>query len=288
MGIMKVLKDLKETNQFVAKLKSEGKKVGLVPTMGALHLGHLSLIETSKNENDYTVCSIYVNPTQFNNKEDFETYPDLFEEDLGKLEKAGCNLVFAPSHKSMYPQGYNHGLLNIDFGELASELEGKYRPGHFSGVGIIVSKLLHIISPDTAYFGQKDLQQFMIIKKLSNDLSFLAEIKSCPTLREPDGLAMSSRNLRLTKEERKIAPLLFEVLTDSANLLKAGEPVDFVRSKAFDRIATNALFTPEYVEVVDYNSFNLIKKGKINDKVAICLSAHLGKARLIDNIIVEF
>ena len=154
MGIMKVLKDLKETNQFVAKLKSEGKKVGLVPTMGALHLGHLSLIETSKNENDYTVCSIYVNPTQFNNKEDFETYPDLFEEDLGKLEKAGCNLVFAPSHKSMYPQGYNHGLLNIDFGELASELEGKYRPGHFSGVGIIVSKLLHIISPDTAYFGQ--------------------------------------------------------------------------------------------------------------------------------------
>ncbi len=283
---MKVISELKETNSFIRQLRAGGKTVGFVPTMGALHQGHISLIEASKKENDYTVCSIYVNPTQFNNKEDFETYPNLFAQDKAKLEEAGCDVIFAPSHDSMYPNGVDN-LLTFDFGALTSELEGRYIPGHFSGVGIVVSKLLNVVMPDVAYFGQKDLQQFMVIRKLVSDLSIMTEVKSCPTLRETDGLAMSSRNLRLNKEERNIAPLLYSVLKEAKSALIEGQDVGDVQKKAFDTIAANPLFTPEYIEIVDFNSFSLISKGKINNSVAICLSAHLGKARLIDNVIVE-
>ncbi len=283
---MRILRSLHEAHDFIATQKCKGEKIGLVPTMGALHKGHISLIEVSKKETDFTVCSIYVNPTQFNNKEDFKTYPNLFEQDIALLEKLACDAVFAPSHESMYPEGTFKGLLQLNFGALEKELEGKYRPGHFNGVGVVVSKLLHIISPHKAYFGQKDLQQYMIIKKMCGDLSFLTEIVMCPTVREADGLAMSSRNLRLTENERQVAPLLYQTLQEAVDKLKNGKKAAEVKKWAFQQIADTDLFTPEYIEIVSLNSFNLIQ-GLIQEDVAICASAHLGKARLIDNVIVS-
>jgi len=283
---MKILRSLHEAQDFIATQKCKGKKIGLVPTMGALHKGHISLVETSKKETDFTVCSIYVNPAQFNNKEDFKTYPDLFDKDIALLENLACDAVFAPSHEMMYPGGTLKGLLKLNFGLLEKELEGKYRPGHFNGVGVVVSKLLHIIAPHKAYFGQKDLQQYMIIKKMCSDLSFLTEIVICPTVREADGLAMSSRNLRLTDKERQIAPLLYQTLEQAAQGLKKGKKANEVKSWALKQLVDNEFFTPEYVEIVSLKSFELIQY-ELQEDVAICASAHLGKARLIDNVIVS-
>ena len=283
---MRILQSLQEAHDFITVQKCKGKKIGLVPTMGALHQGHVSLVEASKKETDFTVCSIYVNPTQFNNKEDFKTYPNLFKQDIALLESLACDAVFAPSHESMYPKGNLKDLLQMNFGALEKELEGKYRPGHFNGVGVVVSKLLHIIAPYKAYFGQKDLQQYMIIKKMCRDLSFLTEIIMCPTVRETDGLAMSSRNLRLTEDERQVAPLLYRTLQEITSKLKNGEKAAEVKKWAYQKIAETDLFTPEYVEIVSLSSFDLMEDS-IQEDVAACVSAHLGKARLIDNVIVS-
>ena len=282
---MNILKSPTDTHKFIQEKKQAGKSIGLVPTMGALHEGHVSLIEKCKAENDFTVCSIYVNPAQFNNQKDFDTYPNLFEQDIALLKKLGCNAVFAPLHQDMYPNGTGN-LLQIDFREIASELEGRHRPGHFSGVGVVVSKLLNIIAPDKAYFGQKDLQQYLIIKKLCSDLSFQTEIVMCPTKREKDGLAMSSRNLRLSQDERAKAPLLYQVLTKSVEKLLAGAKASDVREEAFLTIKNEPLFTPEYVEIVDLRTFELLSE-EIQGDAAICVSAHLGNARLIDNLLVQ-
>ncbi len=284
--MMEIVRIPTKAHAFIQEQKKAGKTIGLVPTMGALHQGHAYLIEKCKRENDFTVCSIYVNPAQFNNQKDFDTYPDLFEQDIAMVKALGCNAVFAPSHQAMYPEGAGENLLQFNFGKLASELEGRYRPGHFSGVGVVVAKLLNIIAPHKAYFGQKDLQQYLIIKKLCRDLSFQTEIVMCPTKREEDGLAMSSRNLRLTKTEREKAPLLYSVLSEAVLELKSGKKASQVKQKAFDEIAKEPMFKPEYVEVVSLESFEILS-GQLTENAAICVSAHLGNARLIDNLLVQ-
>src|SRR6478735_2463281 len=204
---MEIFKEIGPLRAYLRSQKKGQSTVGLVPTMGALHTGHLTLIKEAKAENDLTVCSIYVNPTQFNNASDLAKYPRLLEKDSQLLKEAGCDVLFAPENSEMYA---SPSELKLEFGQLDKILEGKFRPGHFSGVGLVVSKLFNIVKPDRAYFGQKDFQQFAIISKLNEELLFGISLKAVYIVREEDGLAMSSRNLRLSSEERKKAIIFYQ------------------------------------------------------------------------------
>ncbi|MBX2841131.1 MAG: pantoate--beta-alanine ligase [Flammeovirgaceae bacterium] len=284
---MQICNTIPALRQLLDEYRKKGKSIGLVPTMGALHSGHISLIEKAKSGNDVAVCSIYINPTQFNNQEDFEMYPQTVEKDCELLKPAGCDVVFVPSHEEMYPGGFHNDLTKLDFGSISEELEGKFRPGHFNGVGIVVSKLLNIVNPDKAFFGQKDLQQFLIINKLVKDFSFGVELVCCPIIREKDGLAMSSRNSRLSQEERNEASLLFKVLSQAKEKLIFGEDVNVVGNEAKEKIASNKFFKLEYFEIVDIKSLKPIHQIKGLEDIALFVSAYLGKARLIDNILIN-
>jgi len=254
--------------------------VGLVPTMGALHAGHLELVRTARAENDLVVCSIFVNPTQFNNPDDLTAYPRTLEADCKLLESAGCDIAFAPSVSEMYPAPLD---LRIDFGDLETVMEGAFRPGHFNGVGVVVSKLFNIVQPDRAYFGQKDLQQTIIIKSLVRNLSYPIELRICPTVREADGLALSSRNVRLSPEERAIAPEIFRILTRCKKALLSGAGVAEALEQAKAEFRNQPAFRLEYIELVDADTLKPIQEtGSAN---ALCVAAHLGNVRLIDNIL---
>ena len=262
----------------------KNQRIGLVPTMGALHEGHLDLIRRSIQQADFTIVSIFVNPTQFNNPEDFQKYPNTLDADLSKLESLGVDYVFVPEVNTMYPALPN---LKMDFGDLETVLEGKFRPGHFNGVGIVVAKLFHLIRPHVAFFGQKDLQQVAVIKRLVNDLSFPIELQVIPTRREHDGLAMSSRNLRLTKDQRQKSLTLFESLSDAKSALLNGDKWSLIKekvSKRFDEIPDCQL---EYFELVHPETFNLIQEFDPNMKSSICVAAYVGDVRLIDNMPVQ-
>ncbi|GAB3960754.1 pantoate--beta-alanine ligase [Spirosoma harenae] len=267
--------------QHLQKVRIE-QTIGFVPTMGALHEGHLALIEAARRENDVVVSSIFVNPVQFNNPDDLARYPRTLDEDCKKLESAGCDVVFAPSVEEMYPQ---QPLLKINFGELETILEGAFRPGHFNGVGIVVSKLFNIVQPDRAYFGQKDLQQVAVIRRLIHDLSFPIELIRCPTLREDDGLAMSSRNRNLTPDERQQAPALFQALTMARDLLNQGKSALQAQEAVLDFFANYPAFRLEYVDVVNADTLQSVQEVLAPGQTAICLAAHLGKVRLIDNLV---
>lgn len=258
-----------------------GKTIGFVPTMGALHEGHLDLVKRSKIESDVTVVSIFVNPTQFNNPEDFTKYPITLEPDLNKLEAEGTDFVFLPDTSTIYPE---KPVLTLNFGELEHILEGEFRPGHFNGVGIVVSKLFHLIRPDKAYFGQKDLQQVAVIKRLVTDLSFNIELIVVPTRRETDGLAMSSRNLRLNPEERTQALILFSSLTKAKDELLAGKPWLKVRDQISRDFKEKSLAKLEYFELVHPEYFNRFETFEPDQKSSICVAAYLGSVRLIDNL----
>ena len=208
---MKVLRNKKTLVDYIERHKEMGKKIGFAPTMGALHLGHISLYETAKKENDEIISSIFVNPTQFNNPDDFEKYPQTLENDLKLLEKAGVDAVYVPKAIDIYPEGLKSK--HYDFDGLDNEMEGKYRPGHFDGVGTVVEELLRQAQPHNAYFGEKDYQQLAIIKKMVEKTKLPVKIHGVPTLREEDGLAMSSRNVRLTETQRKEATIIYETLT---------------------------------------------------------------------------
>lgn len=279
---MEVFTSVKSLRNFLDQQILQQKTIGLIPTMGALHEGHISLIEASKAENDITVCSVFVNPTQFNNAEDLLKYPRTLEADCVMLESAGCSAVFAPSVEEMYPEP---AVLKINFGSLESVMEGASRPGHFNGVGIVVSKLFNIVRPHRAYFGQKDLQQVSIIRRLITDLAFDLKLVVCPTVRETDGLAMSSRNRRLNDEERAIAPHIHRILTTSKIDLLAGKPVKDVIKFANDEFASIKKFTLDYYEVVDVKTLMSIDSIGAEDGNAICIAAFLGPVRLIDNIV---
>lgn len=253
--------------------------IGFVPTMGALHDGHLSLIEKSKNENEFTICSIFVNKEQFNNSEDFNKYPINTDSDIKLLEQNGCDILFLPTSDEIYSE---KPIIKFDFGYLETTMEGAFRPGHFSGVALIVSKLFNIVNPNKAYFGQKDFQQLAIIKQLVKDLSFNIGIVSCPIIREQNGLAMSSRNLRLSKKEQQEAGIIFKTLNITKDLL-GKKPIDEIKTEVVNLFKSTNLDL-EYLEIVDTNTLISINEYKIENETTICIAAHLGNVRLIDNI----
>ena len=278
---MDILSDIQGLKHYLSTFNQHEKSIGFVPTMGALHEGHLELVSASKQQNDITICSIFVNPTQFNNPEDLDKYPRDIPLDVAKLKNLFCDAVFIPSVKDMY--GEDH-VLKISFGYLEEVMEGKFRPGHFSGVGLIVTKLFNLIKPTRAYFGTKDLQQLTIIKKLTKDLLFDIEIVPVETVREPDGLAMSSRNKLLSKEERKHATDLYNSLIMAREKLNNQQSVISVKKYISDFFDTNSAIDLEYFEVVNTENLHIVSKIHKLDKVSLCIAGYLGKVRLIDNI----
>lgn len=261
-------------------------RIGLVPTMGALHEGHLQLVRAAAQENDVVVVSVFVNPTQFNNAEDFRLYPRVPDADAALLGPAGCTALFMPSVEQMYPQST---VLRFDFGPLERVMEGAHRPGHFHGVATVVSKLFHLSRPHRAYFGQKDLQQVTIIRQLIADLSFDLELVAYPTIRETDGLAMSSRNRRLSPEARAVAPRLYEALTLGAQQVAAQQQTPEAVQQAVEQyLAAEPAIELEYFALADASTLQPITHSwPAGRTVALCLAAHLGGVRLIDNVLVE-
>ncbi len=268
---------------YLRESRMAGKTIGFVPTMGALHEGHLSLIEQAVKENDLVICSIFVNPLQFNNTQDFDKYPRHFEKDINLLAPYPNLYLFLPDDRTMYGE---KPTLRMDFGALEQVMEGAHRPGHFNGVGIVVSKLFHIVQPDRAYFGQKDLQQCRIIESLVRDLSFDLEFIMCPTIREEDGLALSSRNLRLTPEQRKHAVLLPQALFLARDLIQQ-EQKDFsiVRSRITDFFESTPIRL-EYFEIVHSETLQPVQTIADTSRIALCIAGYLGEIRLIDNILL--
>ncbi|WP_400192720.1 pantoate--beta-alanine ligase [Hymenobacter sp. B81] len=256
-----------------------GHRIGFVPTMGALHEGHLQLVKAAAAANDVVVVSVFVNPTQFNNTEDFKLYPRVLDTDAEMLRATGCTVLFAPTPEQIYPRPT---VLQFDFGPLERVMEGAHRPGHFNGVATVVSKLFHLVRPHRAYFGQKDWQQVAIVRQLVQDLSFDLELVAAPTVREADGLAMSSRNRRLAAEARASAPRLYQALQRAAQQLSAGPAAARAAAVAFLRDFPDIEL--EYLEVADAET--LQPELQPGHAVVICLAAWLGGVRLIDNVVV--
>lgn len=279
---MHIFPTIADLRAYLRAERAQGKSVGFVPTMGALHEGHLSLIEASNAQNDLTVCSIFVNPIQFNNPDDLARYPRTLEADCELLKTVGCDAVFAPSVQEMYPE---KSLLTFDFGDLERVMEGKFRPGHFNGVGVVVSKLFNIVQPDRTYFGQKDLQQVAVVRRMMIDLGFQIELHPRPTLREADGLAMSSRNRNLTPDERAIAPHIFAGLSAAKSQLLSGQTPAEVKDWMEAHFAQQPAFRLEYFEIVNAFSLQDVTELQPEGQTALCIAAHLGKVRLIDNIV---
>ena len=281
---MQILTTAAELQAYTEKARQVGHRLGLVPTMGALHAGHLQLVQAARAECDEVIATIFVNPTQFNNAEDFRLYPRVPEADAALLAPAGCTALFAPSVEEMYPQPT---VLRFDFGALERVMEGAHRPGHFNGVATVVSKLFHLARPHRAYFGQKDWQQVAIVRQLVADLSFDLEIVAQPTIREADGLAMSSRNRRLDAEARAVAPLLHQVLAAAAYQVRQGVLPGEVQATASAALAREPRITPEYFEVADARTLQPLVAYQPGRAVVLCVAAHLGGVRLIDNVVVE-
>lgn len=264
-------------------LRCSGKRIGFVPTMGALHEGHLQLLRASVQENDVTVCSIFVNPTQFNNPDDYKLYPRTMEQDTELLKSVGCDILFAPVAEEVYAQ---QSLLQFSFGALEGVMEGEHRPGHFNGVATIVSKLFHFVQPHRAYFGQKDLQQVAIVKQLVQALSFDLEIVRYPTMREEDGLAMSSRNKRLGAEQRQTATALYKALQLAKGQL-GQKPVYSIKATVEAYLAGMQQVNLEYFEVANPDTLQPLTELGGEQEVALCIAAFVGPVRLIDNILVN-
>ncbi len=281
---MLVFTNSRSLRNYLFEHKRLKKTVGFVPTMGALHEGHITLVQRCKAENDVAVCSIYVNPTQFNNPEDLEKYPRTPDADQKMLEAAGCDVVFMPTNEDMYPQPV---ALKMDFGSLETVLEGKFRPGHFNGVGIVVSKLFHMVQPDKAYFGQKDLQQCLVIRRLIQDLSFPVQLVICPTVRETDGLAMSSRNRRLSPAHRATAPLLYQALEMASEILANNGTIELAKKAVANHLSKGTDVQLEYFEVASTQDLSPFTTGKVSSPYALCIAAFVGGIRLIDNMLIE-
>lgn len=262
-------------------------QIGFVPTMGALHEGHLSLLLAAKKENDVVVASIFVNPTQFNDPEDFKKYPITLDKDIAMLERSGCDVLFIPTANDMYPKGTND-LHHYDLGFLETVLEGKYRPGHFQGVCQVVHRLLEIVSPHTLYLGQKDYQQCLVIKKLIAITGLDKEIKIdiCPTLREPDGLAMSSRNARLMPADRARATTISAGLRYIRENIKPGETKNYT-GKMKEMLLQNCFQRIDYVEIADADTLHLVQHWDGKQKIVVLAAAFLNDVRLIDNMVIN-
>ncbi len=266
--------------QEVQNAQAAQQSIGFVPTMGSLHKGHISLIKKAKEENDICVVSIYVNPTQFNNINDFNSYPRNITEDIEILKSHGCHMVFNPDDIEMYPEPDNR---QFDFSPLDEVMEGKYRPGHFNGVGQIVTKLFDAVPADRAYFGKKDYQQLAIIKKLVKDHQYNIEIIGCETEREKDGLALSSRNLLLNENQRKAAHCIYMILKQVELKLK-NHSISEVKSWVADEIRSTGEFVLEYIEIVNRETLQPVENEILSQSLVACIAVYAGNTRLIDNL----
>ncbi len=278
--MIQIFNHIVDIQLFLKAKRSSGLSVGLVPTMGALHEGHLSLIRRAKKENMVVVASVFVNPVQFNNPADLEKYPRTPEKDVALLDGAGCDAVFMPSVEEMYPTKIND---HYDFGAIEQVMEGACRPGHFNGVAIVVRKLFEIVEPDRAYFGEKDFQQQAIIRKMVKDYNINLEIVPCDIVRENDGLAMSSRNMRLNADERAIAPMIYKVLRETVAKVDTMSPAE-MKAFALKRYSEIKQFDVEYVEIADETTLQSVKEWNDSEHARIFVALQLGPVRLIDNL----
>jgi pantoate--beta-alanine ligase len=279
---MKICETIEEMRAACRAARHGGNRLGFVPTMGALHEGHLSLVRAAKAKCDVVAASIFVNPTQFGPTEDLAKYPRTFERDCQLLENEGVQLLFAPAVEEMYPPG---AVTWVTVEGLSDKLDGRSRPGHFRGVSTVVAKLFHVVEPDVAFFGQKDAAQVAVIRRMVRDLRFAVEIVACPIVREPDGLAMSSRNAYLNEQQRKPALVLHRALKRVKKLWETGEhSVEKLLAAGRDEIAMEAAARLDYFEIVDPDSLNAVREAKSGTLVAV--AAFVGTTRLIDNILL--
>jgi pantoate--beta-alanine ligase len=280
---MEIVKTIESVRTLVKSTRDKGKRTGLVPTMGALHIGHISLLETAVKECDFVVVSIFVNPTQFGPGEDFKKYPRPFDEDLEICKKAGVDVVFAPEPATLYP---DENLTWVNVEKLTEPLCGRFRPGHFRGVATVCAKLFNIVAPDAAFFGQKDGQQALVIKRMVADLNMPLEIVICPTVRQPNGLAVSSRNKYLTEQQRKDAACIYESLQKCRQLIKAGvTDTQKIITGMREILSRPSSIEIQYVSIVDAETLQNVDK--IAGKILAAVAVKIGHARLIDNILVD-
>ncbi len=279
--MMQVIESVDSLGKIIRVARNKGEEIGFVPTMGALHDGHLALVKQCIEENDVSVVSIFVNPTQFNNKSDLENYPRTMDADLKLLEALGTNIVFTPAVSEMYPEPDNR---TFNFGALSTVMEGEHRPGHFDGVAQIVSKLFNAVDPHKAYFGEKDFQQLAIIREMVRMLRYDVKIVPCPIIREKDGLAMSSRNTRLKSDARKSAPLIWKTLSLSCEMARKAS-IDEVKSQVISAINADPHLEVEYFEISGVKDLQPVREwGKPGENIG-CIAVFAGDIRLIDNII---
>lgn len=278
---MEIVKSKTDLKTRLDSIKEQGQTIGFVPTMGALHAGHVSLIAAAKKQNDVVVCSIFVNPTQFNDKNDYNNYPLTVAQDVERLLEADCDLLFLPPVSEIYPQGIDH-LEQYDFGYLETVLDGAARPGHFQGVGQVVSRLIEAVLPTDLYLGQKDYQQCAIIRELLDLKSYNLRLTVVPTMREADGLAMSSRNRRLTPVQRASAPLIYQCLV-SIEAQQKVKPFEIVRKECLDILEKKG-FKPDYISLVDADTLELLTEYNPKRNLVALIAAFLGDIRLIDNL----
>jgi pantoate--beta-alanine ligase len=279
-----------ETNQTLHQLllskRQMGKSIGFVPTMGALHAGHVSLINKSKSETDFTICSIFVNPTQFNDPQDFEKYPRTVEKDITILANSGCDALFLPSVGEIYPNSPNQTQNAYDFGYLSQPMEGAFRPGHFDGMAQVVKRLLDLVQPDQLFMGQKDYQQLMIVRQLLALSHCPTQLVMVETLRDPDGLAMSSRNTRLNHTERQQAVQLYKTLLWAKTVFH-NMPINELKQQALNQLAHIESIKPEYFEIVNADTLYPIERHNEHPKIVALVAAKLGNIRLIDNLFIK-
>lgn len=281
---MIVIRTIVELNDYVERCKNQGRSIGLVPTMGALHAGHLSLVEKALSENDEVVASVFVNPTQFNNPVDLATYPRKEEDDFRLLAEKGVSAVFAPSVEEIYPEGVDAPAPHVyDLGSVAEVMEGKFRPGHFQGVARIVSKLFMLVRPDRAYFGEKDFQQIAVIRRMAETEGIDVEIVACPIKRGDDGLALSSRNALLTPENRANAPEIHKALLESVKYSES-HSVKATHDSVVERLDAIPGMKVEYFEIVDGRTLLPVEEWEESPWVVGCITVYCGEVRLIDNI----
>ncbi len=283
---MIICRTREDISAAVSDVRKRNNSLGFIPTMGALHQGHISLVSKSIHDNNCTAVSVFVNPTQFNNKNDLQTYPRTLDADIALLEKAGVDIVFVPSVDTMYPEGVDNVTESYDFGFIGSVMEGAARPGHFNGVGIVVHRLFDLVRPDRAYFGMKDFQQIAIIREMVRQRNINIEIVPCPIVRESDGLALSSRNARLSQEQRTQAVQISQTLFAAVTMV-ADKSVAEVKQFVVATINAVPMLDVEYFEIVDGNTLQPVSAWNQADWIVGCVTVNVGDVRLIDNITLK-
>lgn len=283
---MIIFKTIPELRQFLQNQKESGQSIGFIPTMGALHKGHISLINKSKEEGFFSVCSIFVNPAQFNDLSDFQKYPSTLPQDIQLLEEAGCEVLFLPSATEIYPSG-SENARTYHFGKLEEVFEGAMRPGHFAGVGKVVAILLEIVEPDALFMGSKDYQQCLVVKDLCRQMG-LDKIRfvSCPTRREPDGLAMSSRNTRLNEPQRARAGIIYQCLVSLQEKFLSGADFGVAQKECIDLLQAKG-FAIEYVSIADADSLEPMERFDSGRQMVALIAVKIGEIRLIDNMVLN-